>query len=80
MKRAAAALLCHMRQLVRQQSLSFSRFRRILTCTENNVASYGISQRVDGLCRRSRFSAPVDAHMAEVITHALFHEAFSLRL
>jgi len=59
-----------MRQLVRQQSPSLRRMRRILARSEREIGSHGIGPRVDARRRLMREAVDVNAHLTEVHAEA----------
>ena len=69
-----------MRQLVRQQALTPRRRGLIAALVEHNVLPHGVSERVDGACRLRRVIVGVNAHTAEVVPEARFHERARARI
>jgi hypothetical protein len=63
-----------MSQLVRQHLSARARLRSILICSEDDVMSDGVRQRIDGARRLGRYRIAVHAHMAEVIAKPGLHE------
>ena len=61
-------------QLMRQQSLSGSSFRRVLRSVEYNVAPYRVGECIHGPCRLCRPHVRVHANVAEIVTKARLHE------
>jgi hypothetical protein len=69
----AARMLKDMSQLVRDQSPSFARAGRKLTCTEDDMLSYRIGVRINFVRRLFGFCARMHAHAREVMIESLLH-------
>jgi hypothetical protein len=68
-------LLHNVRQLVGQQPLPRSRFRRILAYPKDNVMAYRVSACIHGSGRFGCLRICMDAHLTEVAVKARLHQS-----